>query len=123
MNTFLAIAFLFQIGYAPMGIAGQYDVPESDGKCLYSDLGIEFKILDLFFIKGATKTYFIFDEFHGFPFFAYYSFGAGIRFNGIEIGYNHKCLHPVISNQNNIGNTNSYDEIYFKIQTNDIKIF
>ena len=124
MNTFLAVLFMFQLGYAPTGIAGQYDVPESDGLCLYTDLGIEFKILDLFFIGGAAKTYFIFDEFNGFPFFAYYSFNAGIRFSkSFEIGWKHKCLHPVLSNQDNIGRPDSYNEFYFKIQTDDIKLF
>ncbi len=55
------------------------------------------------------------------PHWATYDFSAGIRFREVEIGYRHRCTHPIqtyLTNQQLLRSPvleGSYDEIYVRI--------
>jgi hypothetical protein len=72
-----------------------------------------------FFIGADTENqFFKCTDFYGFaPVQDTYRFNTGIRFYGIELGFQHMCLHPVIFDQNikPLKYLSSYDKIYFKV--------
>lgn len=46
-----------------------------------------------------------------------YRFNAGIRFFGVELGYQHECVHPVVFSQNYVVSryNSSYDRLHIKV--------
>jgi|WetSurMetagenome_2_1015567.scaffolds.fasta_scaffold02423_4 hypothetical protein len=127
MNTILAIIFTLQLGYIPEGITNQFDITGIEEQCFYTDLSVEFKILNIFFIGGYSRIYLTFTEMDFYPFEIYFGFSARIKFTeNIEIGFKHTYIHPIIFSRqyyNNMGdNMDSYNEFYFKVK-GEIKLF
>lgn len=94
---------------------------------LFLDFSAEFQIpfslqkgdKDQFFIGGGTESRFFPSANQiGFePFQQKYIFDAGIRIFGIEIGYQHMCLHPVTPEPTIKASDffDGYDKVYAKI--------
>lgn len=73
---------------------------------------------DIFFIGAETESqFFPLSKIIGFqPWQDTYKFNAGIRFWGIEIAYQHECIHPVVtSGENGSYYFAAYDKISAKI--------
>jgi len=111
----LVFLFVLQLGYAPTGVPTMFDAPGVDDRAMYTDFKAEFVLLNFFFVGGYAKTYFTFSDMHGYPFEAYYGFSAGFRFgNGLELGWKHVCMHPIVTSLYAPSMGESYNEIYLK---------
>ena len=78
------------------------------------------------FIGGSVETW---ETSNGGAFFnpmeSMYGFNAGVRWNGVEIGYRHECDHPVASRTDfhiDQGWLSMKDEIYLSY-TGKLKLF
>ena len=118
---FLSLMFSLELGYAPY--YGSLNINERliDENIYYINMDAEVIIYDNFFIGGAMKTYMNdkpnSDTFS--PFEVDYMFKAGLRYDNIELGFRHLCLHPVrpfeMYYQPQDSTNASYEEFYIKI--------
>ncbi len=62
----------------------------------YVDLGINYT-WRIFYFGGAVKTWMIpkSEEVNFLPFYTFYRFDAGVKIDGLTIGYEHGCAHSV----------------------------
>lgn len=63
------------------------------GTPLYTMLSADAQAGPLF-VAGSVETEFFWSD-GGKPFDATYTFGMGLRFGSLEIGWTHFCMHPV----------------------------
>lgn len=94
--------FSIEGGYIPT--AGSIDYTDINDKylslvknALYVDIGTRLYAFNYFFSGGSVLTYMMINtkDTAMFPFYTSYSFNAGLTFGAIEIGYEHRCSHPV----------------------------
>jgi len=124
--NWIALLFAIELGFAPYYgslnvIPGEpsFDITEDIG---YVNFEAEVIAWDTIFIGGATKTYIqrTSDLTNYHPFESDYLFNAGLRFDPIEIGYRHLCLHPTrpyeIYYQPQKSTDAAYDEFYLRIE-------
>lgn len=123
MSNVLAFVFWLSLGWAPDGIAPLYDtvlMPDQAHMLpLYTDLRAELVLLDTFFVYGDVLTNFNFGQGAGWPFSAYYAFGAGLRVGDwLEVGWKHTCLHPVLWTNYPVENARggAYNEFYVRLR-------
>jgi hypothetical protein len=93
----------------------------------YTDFGLTAHATKYFFIGGNVRTFTIFNEDskvsaipNFIPFLVDYSFFAGIRLYGFEIGFRHLCSHPVNGSggyqEPILENNRAYEEIYLRFE-------
>src|SRR4030042_1264571 len=124
----LALIVQLEPGYMPLDTWRGY-VPDSNlfvgvDLPLYANLGVEIEIAGLVFIGGSVRTEFSMKEFKVGSFSPHlmnYGFGVGIRpVEGIEIGFRHHCLHPIVPYMQDSGfhltYEGAYEEIYILIK-------
>ena len=123
MNWLILLYFL-ELGFSPLYSSYNSLPVDSFGientNIFYVNLDVEVEIFDHLFIGGAVKTYTQNDDGVSlYPFEANYLFKAGLRFNNLELGFKHFCLHPVRPYEMYYepqGSTNSaYEEFYIRI--------
>lgn len=96
---------------------GSY-ISNSNKGILYGEISfvINYKI---FFFRQTSFTTFSYDEFFNFrPHDIQWNSDAFVRYRGIEAGYNHMCLHPVVSRiapGDSQMYRGSYDKFYVKV--------
>ena len=96
----LALTYLISLGTM------QYDlvIPNSEfltpKNTVTTTLGIEALFAEHFFISGSVETWEQMDStsIYFYPMESLYKINAGLRWNGLEIGFKHECDHPVVSN-------------------------
>ena len=73
---------------------------------------------NLFIGADTESQFFKSAEFWGFaPWQDSYIFSAGIRAFGLEVGFQHECVHPVLSQGVDASQLfASYDKVYLKLQ-------
>lgn len=100
--TWLAILFSIEMGMTVDGAMWFYEEPIPDfvdvgiANPIYTDFSAEFLIVDHVFIGGSARvdTNYSKETTTFAPFWLNWNFNAGIRFNGLEIGFRHHCAHP-----------------------------
>ena len=122
---FLSLMFSLELGYAPYyGSLNSLPVENvyiRDESVYYISMDADVIVFDNFFIGGAIKTYIQdkTDNYTYFPFESDYMFKAGFRYENLELGFRHLCLHPVrpleIYYQPQGSTDASYEEFYIKI--------
>ena len=123
----VTLFFAIELGFAPM--YGSLNVTLDDidtdltEKIGYVLFETEVILWDHLFIGGATKTYVQStknDIFDYFPFESDYLFNTGLKFDNLEIGWKHFCLHPTrpyeIYYQPQQSADAWYDEFYIRIE-------
>ena len=123
--NWLILLYALELGYAPhyasLNALNENDYLIRNESVYYITMDAEIIILDHLFIGGAVKTYInpIEDTYQYFPFEADYLFKAGLRFDNLELGFRHFCLHPVRPYEMYYqpqGSTDaSYEEFYIRI--------
>lgn len=123
--NWLALFFIIELGLNPLkGAVTSYEhVTESyvTEMGIYVNLETEVQLFDFLFIGGMVKTdMFLSNDSLSFrPEISSYLFNAGIRFEGLEIGYRHLCVHPTMPYRiyfNPIQTYDAgYDEFYIRI--------
>lgn len=123
--NWITLFFIIELGLNPLkGAVVEYEnVTERyyTEMSAYVLMDAEVRIFDNFFIGGAIKTDIVMSkERLGFrPEISSYLFNAGIKFEGLEIGYRHLCVHPTMPyyiNFNPIQTFDAgYDEFYIRI--------
>ena len=125
MNWIILLYFI-ELGYSPFydsrNVMDDSNTRIRTENTYYITLDTEVVILDHLFIGGAIKTYIhSTDNYDYFPFEADYLFKAGIRFNNLELGFRHFCLHPVrpyeMYYQPQGSTDGAYEEFYIRISS------
>lgn len=133
MINILLITLFFQGAYLPdynlyYGInENEYEKLELDS-AYYIEFGIDLLFYDLVFIHGSINNLFHAkkNELSFYPDCDKYRVAAGIRYNYIEIGFEHFCFHPIFPysgndrENNNVILEGGYDKFYinFEISNN-----
>lgn len=105
--NWLLFMFMFEIGFLPQGDLVMYESETLDRiypvtMNYYTDLEAEIQLFNLLFVGGGVKTVMFghkSDTLFGYSFFPYgaqYRVNAGLRFRGVEVGFRHYCIHPVM---------------------------
>jgi len=126
--TWLALLFAFEIGFMPNGTIDTYNVDSVRTNLYgnyYATLEVEAVLWDVLFVGGDVRTEMkkkttniIF-----WPHTMNYGFNAGLRLNPLEIGFRHRCIHPVVpwmyGKSIPIQWEGAYDEIYMRLELRD----
>lgn len=97
MLEILTLLYALEFGYTPNEVweLGDSQVSINDG--FYTNLEAEVQVFETLYIGGGILTRMLFTEPYFAPFLDEYSFRAGLILGPVRIGYEHKCIHPVIS--------------------------
>ncbi len=130
--NWLVLSFFFSLGtlsyqgqiFNPAGSAMFFTMPIPSFQTTF---GVEAQLLDNhLFIGGSAETW---ESPTGSIYFApseaFYSFSAGLRLSGFEIGYRHECDHPIVNSWSDSvlnGYGANRDEFYLSYR-GSIKIF
>lgn len=94
-----------------------------EGKDFYVTLDAEIVLLKIIFVGGNVRTFMSLknDQINFSPSEVWYNFRAGLRFGGLEIGFRHSCLHPIIpyiylSGIGDINAEGGYEEVYISFK-------
>jgi hypothetical protein len=120
--NWLAFVFAFQLGCAPNVIMSMYDPPPSvilqESEIIIS-FDAEIRAWDLLYVGGNVSVPMW--KVSGITFFPnelQSIFKAGLRYKGIEIGWSHLCVHPVVPylplSETKILWEGNYDEFHLK---------
>ena len=124
--NWIAMLFILELSVLPEGYIQTYE----SGSIRTEDLNgsaavkmdMEFTLFDLFFIGGGMDCY-MRTQSEPNPFFPtdmFYSFNAGIKFQFIEAGFRHYCMHPVVPFLYHAKISpqweGAYEEIYIKFE-------
>jgi hypothetical protein len=73
---------------------------------------------DQFFGGGSTENRFLpYGGIYFAPWQDTYTFNTGVRLYGMELGYEHQCIHPVVVQNEALSSFfKGYDKVYFKIE-------
>lgn len=123
--TFIALWFAFQAGLMPNDQMVSYPVPQVaiavNSPTSYTDLEAELRFLNgAAFVGGSIKTEMqkAAENFSFLPESSTYSFRAGLRFDGFEIGWLHVCAHPTLpyyyALEPVISFDRAYDDVYIR---------
>lgn len=127
MNTALQILALIihlEGGYMPEYNFMIYDNNRvSTQEKFYANIGAEFLLFDFAFVGADIRTEMSMYELKSggiWPYMANYGFYFGIRpVDGIEIGFRHHCVHPMMPYSKKVTvdlhYEGAYEEIYVKI--------
>lgn len=98
--NWLALVLFLEVGILPTGTVALYSVPprvyEVDRE-LYSCLSAEISAYGTVFVGGSVRTGMWWQRGEWiWPHMADYLVWAGLRFGPLEVGWRHRCVHPVI---------------------------
>ena len=124
--TWLTLFFALEIGITPQISLVSYS-PEVEWDMLrwgvfYTELDAEIQLFRYIFAGGMMRTYMVPAEGINFsPRYNIYDFRAGLRWQMLEVGWRHRCFHPMIAYQPLLnveiqGIEGAYDEIYFRVE-------
>ena len=128
--NWLLFMFMLEVGFLPQGDLVMYDSMALDRiypvrNYGYTELQVELQAFGLVFVGGGVKTMIFNHPDQGMSFFPYganYNVNAGLRFRGIEVGWRHYCIHPVMPWVGLVRDYEPvwegwYEEVYFRIGT------
>lgn len=121
----LELNYTLIIGYMPCNSIHIYEAEYmKESYEFFSVLEAEILINDLFFIGGKTETLFHAKEINNYiPYCVDFSFNAGLRYKLFEIGFIHRCIHPIFTysiERQPVKYEGGFEKIYFKF-SNTIK--
>lgn len=115
--SWLILLYAIELGFAP--VYQSTNVIPGIEQVYYIDMDVEIIVQNFFFVGGDWKTYFQPCEAgHSFyPVEARYTFNTGLRYKNIEIGFEHQCIHPVVSGGADLlrERYGGHEEIYIRI--------
>lgn len=123
--TWLALIFAFEMGMTPGN--GWYlyeanELYEPGAVGYYTTLEAELEAGPVF-VGGSLRTDMQPNSLTNYnPHWVTYDFNAGLRFDPFEVGYRHRCSHPIqtyVYNQEYLRDPlleGSYDEVYARVQ-------
>ena len=118
MNTILAFIFALELGFVPSNT--MIDWINDDSIKGFTTLEAGFTICDIFYVKGAAKTFIEFDKnlSNFLPLQSNYYIDIGFRFDNISFGFRHFCHHPIIflPYYEAIGYNGGGEEIYLQFK-------
>ena len=136
MSSFLIVLLSFQLSFIPDGNVVNYGTFSKEYEVIdvsnaYSaEFSVDIQLLHILFVRGIYNSVFHAlnpDYSYGFsPDHDTFTFIGGIQYKGMEIGYLHRCRHPVFPYQfvekekhkETISLLeNSYSEVYLKFQS------
>lgn len=123
--NWITLFFIIELGLNPLkGVVVEYENVTDKyytEMSAYVLMDAEIRIFDNFFMGGIIKTDILLNkkQFTFRPEISSYLFNAGVRFEKIEIGYRHLCVHPTMPYRiyfNPIQTYDAgYDEFYIRI--------
>lgn len=130
--NWLLFMFMLEVGFLPQGDLVMYN-SETIAEVYpvqwlgYTDLGMEIQLGNILFVGGGVKTMLFAHpsdvlNVGFFPYGAQYRVNAGIRFRGVEVGFRHYCIHPVMPWVGIVKDYEPtwegwYEEVYFRVGT------
>jgi hypothetical protein len=102
---FLFIYSTFQLGIIPEHDLSLYKIPDyQEGLIItttwFVDYTVKARIFKYAFISGGMTT-FMFkwqNQVNYYPIRTDFTFGAGIKYKNVEVGWSHECYHPIAPN-------------------------
>lgn len=125
--TWLALLFAFEVGMTPqVGMLAYNETISADAieyGIYYTQLEAEMQFWQLLFIGGAVRTYIVpgNSDYTFSPRYSSYDFTAGLRYKMLELGWRHRCFHPMmpympILDVDVRGIEGWYDELYLRVE-------
>lgn len=131
----LLVLLSFQLGFIADGNTVNYGTYENEyeiidtSKAFTAEFAVDIELFHFLFVRGVYNSIFHAlnpDYSYGFsPDHDTFTFIAGLKYKGIELGYLHRCRHPVFPFQfvekAEYGEANTllenvYSEVYLKFQ-------
>lgn len=119
--TWLAVLFAIEAGMVPNNgwyVYEEHRGYEADQPGYYTTLEMEAQAW-LFFVGGSLRTDMTTDTYLNYnPHWVTYDFNAGIRWEFLEVGFRHRCTHPIQTYVYNASYLKkpvvegAYDEVY-----------
>jgi hypothetical protein len=100
----LVLAYALTFGFVPQDVFVFYTPPDTTSYNINSnqqfsvDMAAELRIAGIGYVGGDIRIYEWMNEAAFLDFWpnrGAFSFRAGLRFGGLEIGYEHYCTHPI----------------------------
>lgn len=124
MTAFAQSYFSVDAGYIPQTgytswitpVVKQYEYKD----IFYLNLDFKYFPVKYIWIGGNANTYMLkdIDYFTFNPFYICYRFNAGVKYNNMELGYEHMCQHPITACgyifDTILKEDSYYDKFYFK---------
>lgn len=123
--SWLALFFALELAVLPNGFIQTYDT-DLVHESLIGDglvkMEAEATLFDYFFVGGEMDCYLKVQDGDNpfFPVDMFYAFSAGARFDFLEIGFRHYCMHPIVPFLYHAEVSpqweGSYEEIYLRVE-------
>jgi hypothetical protein len=124
--SWLVVLFAIEAGLMPSNdwyLYQEHELFEQDQPGYYNALEVDAELWGWAFVGGTLRTDMTSDSFTNYnPHWVTYNFTAGARWKAFEIGWRHRCSHPIQTYVYNSGDykdpivEGSYDEIYARAQ-------
>lgn len=124
LTQILALILHLEAGWQPVDtVRGYVASGSAEETPFYGTLGVELVIAEVVFVGLDVRTEMTARAFKPGEFSPHlmsYGFAAGLRLaEGVELGFRHRCLHPIIpymrSKSFNLNFEGAYQEVYLKI--------
>jgi len=122
----LSMFFVFEMAMLPLGFIQTYETDIVRTESLVGSanvkMDIQAEMFDLFFVGGGITTNLRTQDAPNpfIPVDVFYSFNAGIKFQFIEAGFRHYCMHPIVPFLYHAEISpqweGAYEEIYIKFE-------
>lgn len=124
--SWLIVLFAIEAGMVPNNawwLYQEHEVFESDEPGYYTDFEIEAELWGWAFVGGSLRTDMTTDTFRNYsPHWFTYDFTAGARWEFLEVGWRHRCSHPIqtyVTHPSRLREPvieGAYDEFYLRAQ-------
>lgn len=126
--NWLAILFVLEAGMVPMNSwaffdQGECEVVRQEEPGYYTDLQADVVLVEHVFLGGGVRTDMRPSSIDNWiPHWTAYDFRAGLRFDRLEIGFRHRCNHPIQTYAWREGGSKmpsaegAYEEVYVRFE-------
>lgn len=120
--NWIALFFALEAGIVTENAWLLYDKPVSaESPMMYTEFEAEILLLDHIFLRSRLRTDVQRFDYGFNPVFTAYDNILGIRFDPVEIGFRHVCVHPLQTYLAQVGDRVSqvegaFDEVYIRFE-------
>lgn len=123
----LLLVWSLTLGGAPRNISLMQDTSKflyvQQGKQIFTNVGARLEYKGILYAGGESKIFAKPQSYDFSPSFGEFTFSAGAKYRGIEIGYTHRCMHPIkTAGEESTGFYQGSDEVFVKF-TGKAQIF